>query len=433
MMHLYKENLIDDSTLDSDESNNSYDDNDSDSSMQSLSEDDNLSSSDDSESENNEENSVSNNNQTCSYTGNDMESNLLNEDEEEDEVVKAIIRARNTNSNHPPPIITEDHVVDTCFHPNSDMIAVANIVGDVHLYKYSNTETELVSTLELHLKACRDIEFNESGKTLFSTAKDLCIMLTDVETEKLTRLYENAHTEPIYTMTIIGENMFATGDDDGVVKLWDLRQKENTPVFSFKKMEDYVSAIVTNEEAKYLVCASGDGSLTTFNIPGKKMHVQSEEYEEELTCLGLFKSETKILVGTSKGKMYIYNWGEFGLHSDEFPSLTKKAINCMIPITDNVVITGGEDGMLRATSLFPRRNLGVVGQHDLSIETLDVNRDGTLIASSSHNNDIKFWNVQYFETLNVTEPVKGGKQKQLKHNLPSSKIDNASNFFSDLQ
>lgn len=24
--------------------------------------------------------------------------------------------------------------------------------------------------------------------------------------------------EPIYTMTIIGENMFATGDDDGVVK-----------------------------------------------------------------------------------------------------------------------------------------------------------------------------------------------------------------------
>lgn len=60
-------------------------------------------------------------------------------------------------------------------------------------YKFSNTETELVSTLELHLKACRDIEFNESGTTLFSTAKDLSIMLTDVETEKLTRLYENAH------------------------------------------------------------------------------------------------------------------------------------------------------------------------------------------------------------------------------------------------
>lgn len=39
-------------------------------------------------------------------------------------------------------------------------------------------------------------------------------------------------------------------------------------------MEDYVSSILTNGEAKYLVCASGDGSLTTFNIPGKKLHVQ---------------------------------------------------------------------------------------------------------------------------------------------------------------
>lgn len=60
-------------------------------------------------------------------------------------------------------------------------------------YKYNNTETELISTLELHLKACRDIEFNDSGTTLFSTAKDLCVMLTDLETEKLIRLYENAH------------------------------------------------------------------------------------------------------------------------------------------------------------------------------------------------------------------------------------------------
>lgn len=57
-------------------------------------------------------------------------------------------------------------------------------------------------------------------------------------------------------------------------------------------------------------------------------------------------------MGTGKGKMYVYNWGEFGLHSDEFPNLTKKAINCMIPITENIVITGGEDGILRYSLTF---------------------------------------------------------------------------------
>lgn len=60
-------------------------------------------------------------------------------------------------------------------------------------YKYNNDETNLVSTLELHLKACRDIEFSEDGRILFSVGKDRCIAITDVDTEKLTRLYEKAH------------------------------------------------------------------------------------------------------------------------------------------------------------------------------------------------------------------------------------------------
>ncbi|XP_012224100.1 WD repeat-containing protein 55 homolog [Linepithema humile] len=355
-----------------------------------------------------------------------------NDDEEENEVVKSILDGKKLNRNHPPSIILEDMITDICFHPKVDTIGVASITGDIFLYTYNNEETNLVSTIESHLKACRDIEFSADGLSLFSVGKDLCIAITDVETKKLTRFYEKAHEQPIYTMTIINEHVFATGDDDGVVKLWDLRRKGSEPICSIKKVEDYISAMITNREAKYLACASGDGCLTTLNIPERKMHVQSEEYDEELTCLGLFKMESKLLLTTSKGKMYIYNWGEFGLHSDEFPNITKKAINCMIPITENVAITGGEDGILRATSLFPHQHLGIVGQHDFSVETLDISNNGTLIASSSHNNDIKFWNVQYFETLNVNQTIKGGKKKQLVHNLPSSQIKNQSDFFAEM-
>ncbi|XP_048511074.1 WD repeat-containing protein 55 homolog isoform X2 [Athalia rosae] len=364
--------------------------------------------------------------------GGSQEGLPLNEDDEEDEVVKAIIRSREQHSDHPPDIKLDDFIIDISFHPVKNLIALASMSGDVLLYKYDNAATELVSTLELHMKACRDIEFSEDGKTLFSTAKDKSIMLTDVETEKLCRLYENSHEEPIYTMTVIDENQFATGDDSGTVKLWDLRQKGDTPLFSLKEMEDYVSAMVTTSEKKYLACASGDGSLTTLNMPARKMHVQSEEYEQELTCLGLFKSESKLLAGSSKGRMYVFNWGEFGLHSDEFPSLTKKSMNCMVPITENIVVTAGEDGILRATNVFPYRHLGVVGQHSMSVEATDVSNNGSLIASTSHDNDVKFWNVEYFETLNNTDSRKGNGKKLSKYNLPSSKVNNASDFFSDL-
>ncbi|XP_032671781.1 WD repeat-containing protein 55 homolog isoform X2 [Odontomachus brunneus] len=342
--------------------------------------------------------------------------------------LEALLEAKELHRNHPPPVTLEDMITDICFHPVADTIGVASITGDIFIYKYNNEETSLVSTLELHLKACRDIEFNEDGRMLFSAGKDRCIAITDVETEKLTRLYEKAHEHPIYTMTIINKYIFATGDDD----VWDLRQKGNKPIFSLKEVEEYINAMITKTDSKYLVYTSGDGCLTSLNIPERKLHVQSEEYDEELTCLGLFKSETKLLSASSKGKMYVFNYGEFGLHSDEFPSTMKKAINCMVPITDNVVITGGEDGIVRATSLFPHRQLGIVGQHDFSVEALDISNDGTLIASTSHNNDMKFWNVQYFETLNVNESIKGGKQKRLVHNLPSSQVNNPSDFFAEL-
>lgn len=56
--------------------------------------------------------------------------------------------------------------------------------------------------------------------------------------------------------------------------VWDLRQKGSKPVFSLKEVEEYISAMATKTGSKYLVCTSGDGCLTTLNIPERKLHVQ---------------------------------------------------------------------------------------------------------------------------------------------------------------
>lgn len=161
--------------------------------------------------------------------------------------------------------------------------------------------------------------------------------------------------------------------------------------------------------------------------------MQSEEYEEELTCLGLFRSETKLLAGSSKGNLFLYNWNEFGLHSDVFPG-TKASINGIVPITENIVVTASEDGNLRAVHLFPHRYLGVVGQHEYSVERLDICNNGRFIASSSHNNDIKFWNIEYFEEFEIAKRshTKNEKKREMTHNLPSSKRRNVGDFFEDL-
>lgn len=131
--------------------------------------------------------------------------------EEEDDVVQAIIAATKTVRAHPPDIVTDEFIVDLSFHPNEDLLAVGTITGDVIVYKYSNEENQLMNSIEVHAKAVRDIEFNWDGSTLFSVSKDKSIMMSDVTTGKLKRFYDNSHEAPIYKMHIICENTFATG------------------------------------------------------------------------------------------------------------------------------------------------------------------------------------------------------------------------------
>lgn len=162
------------------------------------------------------------------------------------------------------------------------------------------------------------------------------------------------------------------------------------------------------------------------------MLVQSEPHDEELTSMGLFRNDSKLVVGTTKGRLYTYNWNEFGYYNTMYPG-TKTPISHMIPVTDRVCVVAGEDGVLRALHCIPGRNLGVVGQHCLAVDAMDINHDGQYIASTADNNEIKFWNIKYFEDLdNIKYNEKHNKTRETRNNLPSSKISNAGDFFKDL-
>lgn len=102
--------------------------------------------------------------------------------------------------------------------------------------------------------------------------------------------------------------------------------------------------------------------------------------------------------------------------------------------------------VFRAYGIGPNRWRGVVGQvqgKKNTVESIDNSGDGTLIAcSSSNENYIHFWNIEYFEDLNDDEgnkkkgkrrKKKGRKSRQPEKYLKSSKIQNRTVFFEDLK
>merc|ERR1712071_108214 len=313
---------------------------------------------------------------------------------------------------------------------------------DIRFYNYAIEENELMHTLNHHKKSVRALTFNKSGALLFSASRDKSIVMTDTATMTVTQTYAKAHNAPIYSMYCMDNNIWATGDDDGAVKVWDKRRANLKPVFEYKEIDEFVSCMTTDAHARLLLCTSGEGTLTAFNTRAKKMEGQSEVYPSEMNCVGLIKNETKVLAGLGNGMMYIFDWKAFGYHSDAFGD-HPSAINCLMPITESYAITGCDDGKLRAISLFPHRFLGVVGSHRFAVEHLDISHCGQYVASSSHDGRVRFWNIGYFEDPDVMTEASTTKKsvrnkkrslrkEKLGHQLPSSKKSNKGDFFAGL-
>ncbi|KAL4230231.1 WD domain repeat-containing protein 55 [Mactra antiquata] len=332
------------------------------------------------------------------------------------------------SSSKPKDINFDDIVVDINFHPEKDVIASSSIEGDVFLHTYStSSENNLLMKLSNHKKSCRVLRFSPDGEELHSASKDKSFCTVDLNNGALKRKVKNAHESPIYSMLVSGDNFLVTGDDDGYLKLWDLRQQK--AVMEVRESEEYISDLAIDDQKRTLLATSGEGTLTAFNIRRKKMDVQSELFDSEFLSLAIIKRGQKVVCGCGMGELNIFSWGEWGNISDRFPG-HPMSVDCMVALSDDVICTGSFDGLIRAVNILPNRFLGVVGEHpgDLPVENLSLSRDKKWLASCSHDQKIKFWDIDCIKNETVNEKSrakKGGKNKFLKS---SDKGD----FFADL-
>nr|XP_009931575.1 PREDICTED: WD repeat-containing protein 55 [Opisthocomus hoazin] len=158
----------------------------------------------------------------------------------------------------------------------------------------------------------------------------------------------------------IDNHVFATGDDSGALKVWDLRKGDT--ILEARQQEEYISAMAADANGKILLTASGDGTLGVFNMKRRRFELLSEPQNGDLTSVVLLKKGKKVACGSSEGTIYLFNWDGFGATSDRF-ALRAESVDCMVPITESIVCMGSLDGVIRAVNVLPNRVLGCVGQH----------------------------------------------------------------------
>lgn len=108
-------------------------------------------------------------------------------------------------------------------HPSRDILVCGDVDGDVYAYSYSCTEgenRELWSSGH-HMKSCRQVRFSADGLKLYSVSRDKAVHLLDAERGQLVTRIRGAHEAPINSLLLVDENILATGDDGGTLKVRD--------------------------------------------------------------------------------------------------------------------------------------------------------------------------------------------------------------------
>ena len=60
------------------------------------------------------------------------------------------------------------------------------------------------------------------------------------------------------------------------------------------QFDEFVSDLFVDDAKRIMVASSGEGTVQSFNIRGKKPDAQSEVYEGEMNCLGLVHHDAKL-------------------------------------------------------------------------------------------------------------------------------------------
>ena len=186
------------------------------------------------------------------------------------------------------------------FHPTRPLLAVGLITGQVRIYDCSNKMPSKLISSKPHKEACRDLHFSSDGANIFSVGADQLLHQRDIETNTPVWRKASAHNTAINAVTPLAEMGVVTGDDDGMLKLWDTRQRKKA--MEFKEHSDFISKMLFVPEKQHsLAVASGDGCLSVFDLRRGRLSALSDNQEDELLSLALVKGGKKLLCGTQLG------------------------------------------------------------------------------------------------------------------------------------
>ncbi|TIC34509.1 monoubiquitination-related protein [Wallemia mellicola] len=286
-------------------------------------------------------------------------------------------------------IYLENQPHDCVFSPNNENIYIGLLTGEIKGFSFNETSSQRTLRVRPTKKSCRGIDISQDGNCLYSVSKDGSIHFIDATTGQIIEAKEKAHEHSISRVKLTMPNLLATGDDEGVVKIWDTRTPQ--PLRQYTHHFDYISDFYYEDAERRLLTTSADGTLSVIDVRSNKAEPvgHSEDQEDELLSIAPLAGTSKYAVGTQLGVLSIFNskqgWGDC---VDRIPG-HPQSIDALVSLGPSILATGSSDGLIRVMGVLPTKFMGVIGDHgEFPIERMKVSSDSKWLASMSHNDEL---------------------------------------------
>ena len=153
-----------------------------------------------------------------------------------------------------------------------------------------------------------------------------------------------------------------------------------------------------HKESQQIVSVSNDGMLGVMDLRKGKLYAMSDNFEEDLLSVVIMKDGKKVVASSSDGILNIFSWDYFGDCNDRIVG-HPGTIDSIISYDDDTLITGCEDGLIRAVSVLPNKIVAILGdpldneEEVFHIQKVSLSYDKMFVASCTLDDMVKIIDV----------------------------------------
>lgn len=283
--------------------------------------------------------------------------------------------------------ISDEYIHDITFRPDGTVLALGSTDHLLNLWDVSNTQK--IATLEGHKHIIAAACFNQESNMFASGSADATIRLWEITTTD-THLLSSGYPNKTWMIRFSpnGDTLLTAIPTENIFKLWDVKSGEELAT-----VQGYSRVAFGPDDRTLMVTDTAAASVKFWSLDTKKEQA-SLPGEIKESWRFITSRDGSVLAIEKEGKIELWNLRD----AAKIGNMQTRVQSMSVSPDGSLLATAGND-IITLWNVADMKERITLKSHSESIECIDFNSTGTILASAGWDNTITLWDVKTGEVL----------------------------------